>query len=196
LRRSVFASLAWLALAACGCGGKARDGEPVPADAAPAREEDGAGSVDAGSRASAGDASRDDAHGAQDALAPGDAGAAPPSDAAPLALDAGSFSPASQLAVGTDHACVLKHDGTIACWGDNRYGQSTPPDGAFTSLSAGDEYTCAIRVDGTVACWGSTAYYHVSAAIPPAGTFVALSASGSLYDGPTCTSAESGRTGP
>ena len=36
------------------------------------------------------------------------------------------------------HTCGLKTDGTLACWGDNGFGQSTPPAGTFTQVAAGD----------------------------------------------------------
>ena len=35
----------------------------------------------------------------------------------------------SQISAGTRHVCGLRTDGTIACWGDNFYGQASPPNG-------------------------------------------------------------------
>ena len=52
------------------------------------------------------------------------------------------------------HTCGLKTDGTLACWGENSYGQATPPAGTFSQVSAGDDHTCGVRTDGTLACWG------------------------------------------
>jgi alpha-tubulin suppressor-like RCC1 family protein len=50
---------------------------------------------------------------------------------------------------------VLKNDGSIACWGRNNYGQSTPPAGNdFTQIWAGHYYNCALKNDGSIACWG------------------------------------------
>ena len=49
----------------------------------------------------------------------------------------------------------MRTDGSVACWGYDRYGQSTTPEGEFASVSAGDRHTCGVRTDGSVACWGT-----------------------------------------
>jgi hypothetical protein len=36
-------------------------------------------------------------------------------------------------------------DGTLACWGDNTYGRTTPPSGTFASISAGYAFGCGVR---------------------------------------------------
>ena len=33
---------------------------------------------------------------------------------------------------GSDHTCGIKKDGTLACWGGNKDGQSTPPGGSLS----------------------------------------------------------------
>ncbi|MGM0575145.1 MAG: Ig-like domain-containing protein [Myxococcota bacterium] len=87
--------------------------------------------------------------------------------------------------------------GTVACWGDNDYGQSSPPSGTFASVSAGGggqrSHTCGLRTDGTVACWGSDYSpvlctfepdgtldcpyaYFVGQSSPPSGTFDSVTA--------------------
>ena len=60
------------------------------------------------------------------------------------------------LSAGGEHTCALKADRRVVCWGDNTYGQSTPPAnlGVVRSVSAGDFLTCAVKADGSVACWG------------------------------------------
>jgi hypothetical protein len=59
------------------------------------------------------------------------------------------------LSVGEFHACGLRADGQVACWGNNDFGQSTPPAGvAFAQLSVGSLQTCGILLDGTIRCWG------------------------------------------
>ncbi|MDE2822915.1 MAG: RCC1 domain-containing protein, partial [Chloroflexota bacterium] len=46
----------------------------------------------------------------------------------------------------------------VVCWGNDLYGQATPPEGEFASVSAGRFHTCGVRADGSVACWGSNYY--------------------------------------
>jgi hypothetical protein len=71
-------------------------------------------------------------------------------------------------------------DGTAVCWGDDEYGQSTPPAGTFTQLSAGEYHTCGLASDGTAVCWGDDESGQSS---PPAGTFTQLDAGGSTSCG-------------
>jgi alpha-tubulin suppressor-like RCC1 family protein len=72
-----------------------------------------------------------------------------------------------QVAAGEHHACALKNDGSVWCWGDNSYGQVgdgtsvkrlTPVqvsgiDGAV-AIDAGLSHTCALTAAGAVYCWG------------------------------------------
>jgi hypothetical protein len=67
----------------------------------------------------------------------------------------------------------VKTNGTLACWGDNSYGQSTPPAGTFTQVAAGASHTCGVKTDGTLACWG---YNGSGQSTPPAGTFTQVAA--------------------
>ncbi len=71
------------------------------------------------------------------------------------------------------HTCALRTDGSVACWGDDRWGQATPPAGRYTAVSAGWLHTCGLRADGAVDCWGDD---FDGQATPPAGTFTAVSA--------------------
>ena len=57
---------------------------------------------------------------------------------------------------GGHHSCGVRTDGTVTCWGDNRYGESDAPPGSFTSLSLGNDHSCGVRTDGTVTCWGGS----------------------------------------
>jgi len=59
----------------------------------------------------------------------------------------------------------------IACWGDNRWGQSTSSPGTFIQVSAAPatdfQQTCAVRIDGAVLCWGDNTFNQTAA---PAGS--------------------------
>jgi hypothetical protein len=59
-----------------------------------------------------------------------------------------------QVSVGGNHACGLKSNGTIACWGDNSSGQLNAPSGAFNQISTEGFHTCGLKSDGTLICWG------------------------------------------
>ena len=60
-----------------------------------------------------------------------------------------------EVSYGSDHACALNADGSIACWGSNEHGKATPPEGEFKTVSSGEHGSCAIlREDSTVVCWG------------------------------------------
>ena len=85
---------------------------------------------------------------------------------------AASPDPFSQVSAGYWHTCGLRTDGSLACWGDNYWGQATPPTGTFTEVSAGAYHTCALRTDGTPACWGLNGF---GQATPPTGTLTKVS---------------------
>ena len=73
---------------------------------------------------------------------------------------------ARQITSGNFHVCVLAHDGTVWCWGDNGYGESGVAGGnqfdpvqvtlpSFASMVvAGGNSTCAVLTNSTVMCWG------------------------------------------
>lgn len=78
-----------------------------------------------------------------------------------------------QLAAGLYHACVLRADGKVLCWGLNDRAQLGPGadggrvlaavevpaiPGPVKTLRAGGWFTCAQLVDGRVFCWGDARY--------------------------------------
>ncbi|RZD44960.1 MAG: hypothetical protein CXT68_08985 [Methanobacteriota archaeon] len=79
------------------------------------------------------------------------------------------------ISSGYYHTCAILDDGSVSCWGDNRYGQlgdettitnrNTPSQTSSLgtgrtaiAISSGSSHTCAILDDGTVSCWGYNGY--------------------------------------
>ena len=58
------------------------------------------------------------------------------------------------VTAGRSHACGLRSNGRVLCWGRGLNGETEPPEATFISVSAGDGYTCGIKTDGSVSCWG------------------------------------------
>ena len=81
----------------------------------------------------------------------------------------------TQVSAGDMYTCGVKTDGAVACWGDNYYGQGTPPPGLFTQVGAGEFHTCGLKGDGTAACWGRNVY---GESTPPADSFTQVVAGG------------------
>ena len=59
-----------------------------------------------------------------------------------------------QVTAGETHACAIKPDNTVKCWGNSNDGKLNPPAGTFSQISAGNFYTCGVMTDKSVACWG------------------------------------------
>jgi hypothetical protein len=58
------------------------------------------------------------------------------------------------VASGGAHSCAIREDDTIACWGFDTYGESTPPDRHFATVSLGQWSSCGLDVQGGIYCWG------------------------------------------
>ncbi len=84
----------------------------------------------------------------------------------------------TSVAAGEWHSLALKSDGCILVWGDNSYGQATPPEGNdFVAIAAGVYHSLALKSDGSIVGWGSNGS---GQATPPSGNnFVAVAAGGS-----------------
>jgi len=108
-----------------------------------------------------------------------------PVGAVPAAV---SLSGVIDIAAGSNHSCALLDTGAAVCWGDDTYGQSSPPDRVGFSprgpasatpgqISAGDRHTCAIaQGTGAAVCWGDNSRGQL--AVPAGFAFVELSAGG------------------
>ncbi|MDH5674540.1 MAG: hypothetical protein OEZ06_20605 [Myxococcales bacterium] len=79
-----------------------------------------------------------------------------------------ALSDAVQVAVGHEHACARRQNGTIVCWGKasllgSGSSENTAQPGYSTvagiddaiDLGAGYQHTCALRSNGQVVCWGT-----------------------------------------
>lgn len=75
-----------------------------------------------------------------------------------------------QLSAGANHTCAVLSNGSITCWGDNRYAQMARPDDAYATrpvsivlplpaqyVMASGNSTCAVLNDSSVWCWGANA---------------------------------------
>ena len=95
-----------------------------------------------------------------------------PSESRPVAV-AVDLGAASSVSAGIEHSCRVRGDLSVVCWGDNQYGQSSPPQGSFTLVSAGQSHSCGLSTGGSVVCWGNHSYGQSS---PPEGVFTSVSA--------------------
>ncbi|MEM6994484.1 MAG: hypothetical protein AAF721_28470 [Myxococcota bacterium] len=88
--------------------------------------------------------------------------------------------PMAWLGVGPQHACAANSMGTVACWGNNEYGElgvaaPNPPgpvevDGlpnSAAALGVGVDHSCVLA-DGQVWCWGRNQYGQLGVGTMPA----------------------------
>ena len=75
------------------------------------------------------------------------------------------------IAVGIEHVCAVKTDGSVWCWGRNQYGQlgdgssiqrmtpvQVPGIQNAVAIAAGSNHTCALDGASGVRCWGRNDY--------------------------------------
>ena len=81
-----------------------------------------------------------------------------------------------------EHACGIRLDKSIACWGSNHQGVLEAPSGEFNMVSAGYRHSCGVRTDGTIICWGALGRVGGGSRIvdPPPGTYIAVSSGARL----------------
>ena len=57
--------------------------------------------------------------------------------------------------MGYTHACGLRPNGSIECFGNSDYGKAASQTGAvFVQVGAGIDHSCGLKADGTAFCWG------------------------------------------
>ena len=105
----------------------------------------------------------------------GEEPASPGGDAAPQATSEAK-SRGEVISAGYAHTCWVSPNGSVACWGKDDLGQSSPPPGEFVSVSVGRGHTCGVRDNGSAACWGHNFNDDYGQSIPPAGEFVSIDA--------------------
>ena len=65
------------------------------------------------------------------------------------------------VSLGTSHACAMREDGSVHCWGDNSAGQTNAPTGVFVEIAVANTYSCGLRQDGALSCWGHNGFGEV-----------------------------------
>src|SRR4051812_16120636 len=66
------------------------------------------------------------------------------------ALVRAALAASPQIDAGEEHACALRSQGTVVCWGNGTDGRTTPPSGLtdVTQVSAGHSHSCAVKTNG------------------------------------------------
>jgi hypothetical protein len=60
----------------------------------------------------------------------------------------------TQVAAGKGHACALRNDKTIVCWGQDRYGETWPTSARVHKLTGVSGDVCGIMQEGRILCHG------------------------------------------
>jgi parallel beta-helix repeat protein len=68
--------------------------------------------------------------------------------------------PALAIAAGNNHSLALLTNGLVVAWGDNSFGQATPPSNLsnVVAVTAGYLHSVALRSNGTVVAWGDDSF--------------------------------------
>ncbi len=80
----------------------------------------------------------------------------------------------AEIVVGQGHACGLRADGTVGCWGD----PATAPSGTFVKLEAGRDHTCGLTTDDRIECWGDDRFGQLT---PPAAVTAWTDVAANVY---------------
>jgi hypothetical protein len=60
----------------------------------------------------------------------------------------------TDVTYGGGHACGLRPNGTIECWGDSDFEETSAPEGSYRLVEVGADHTCAFGDHTGVTCWG------------------------------------------
>src|SRR5262249_54066643 len=80
--------------------------------------------------------------------------------------------PWTRLSFGAFHACGIRADKSLWCWGDNTHGQlglgttggardvptAVSRGGSWLAVAAGTDSSCAVQVGGALYCWGANLF--------------------------------------
>ena len=68
--------------------------------------------------------------------------------------------PVESIAAGRNHNLALLTNGTVVGWGDNGFGQASPPSNLsnVVAIAAGDLHSAALCSNGTVVAWGDDTF--------------------------------------
>jgi len=92
------------------------------------------------------------------------------------------------VAVGYDHGCGLRVDGTVDCWGcwDEEFagigGPCDAPDERFVQIDGVEGEVCGVTVDGRVNCWGTASLDPLDGAGPFQQVSLSRSAGCGLFE--------------
>jgi hypothetical protein len=92
-----------------------------------------------------------------------------------------SWVPIRAIAAGRDHNLALLYDDTVVGWGDNSFGQASPPSNLtnVVAIAAGCLHSAALCSNGTVVVWGDNTFGQTN--VPPGLSNVVAIAAGDFH---------------
>jgi hypothetical protein len=89
--------------------------------------------------------------------------------------------PVQAIAAGCNHNLALLPDGTVVAWGDNSFGQASPPSNLsnVVAIAAGYLHSAALCSNGTVVVWGDNTFGQAN--VPPGLSNVVAIAAGDFH---------------
>jgi alpha-tubulin suppressor-like RCC1 family protein len=95
--------------------------------------------------------------------------------------------PVESIAAGRNHNLALLTNGTVVGWGDNGFGQASPPSNLsnVVAITAGDLHSAALCSNGTVVVWGDDTFGQTN--VPPGLSNVVAIAAGDFHTFALCS---------